>query len=189
MAARRAAWSLAACQCFSFSLIAITKSRAWLPSEALSPVPCHGRDLREQQKRGEEESALVADLEGISDELWIERQRRGSGRTVFCSGQDPMEVERAASIRNVLAPETSQVEVVFMAYEGLQRERESTAGPSPAMTELPVLAGRQPEVGIETSSRKKEIGGDDEIVGREKGCVFMTGVPFGEKVDEQLCRS
>jgi hypothetical protein len=126
MAARHAAWPLAVYQCFSFSLIAITQSQSWFLSEPLSPVARHGRDLREQQERGEEESAPLAGSERIGDELQVERRWRGNRRTVFGSGQDPMEVERAAPIREVLAPETPKVEVVFMADESLRRVREST---------------------------------------------------------------
>src|SRR5262245_23172471 len=103
-------------------------------------------------------------------------------------GQYPVEVEGAASIREVLAPEARKAEAMLVAHHRIRRVGESAARPGPAMTELTVLAGGKREARIEAAPSSEELGRHDQIVRREEGALSMRGVPARDVIDEELRR-
>src|SRR5262245_3920116 len=103
-------------------------------------------------------------------------------------GQYPVEVEGAASIREVLTPEAPKAEAMLVAHQRFRRVGESTARPGPAMAELAVLASGLQETHIEAAPGSEELGRHHQIARREEGALSVRGVPAGEVIDEELGR-
>ena len=101
-----------------------------------------------------------------------------------------MKVDGSASVREVLADEAPEPELVGVRDDRIRRVKHAATLRAPTVTELAVLAGDDPEPLVEAAERAIRIRRDREIVGGEEARVVGVLVVVGvDDVRDHLARA